>query len=48
MQSNRVEAGSGRDVDPTTGVGHREEIPDVAPDGTGGARPTPDMPPTFE
>jgi hypothetical protein len=34
------------DVDPATGIGHREEIPDVAPDGTGGARPEPDMPPT--
>ena len=28
-----------RDVDTRTGVGHREEIPDVAPDGIGGARP---------
>lgn len=35
-----------RDVDPRTGIGHREEIPDVAPDGTGGARPVPDLPPT--
>lgn len=28
-----------KDVDTRTGVGHREEIPDVAPDGIGGARP---------
>lgn len=30
-----------RDVDPLTGIGHPEQIPDVAPNGTGGALPGP-------